>query len=260
MKKAATKMPNTTTMRRSATKRSSLSSAEQKQKLISSVLITLLGLGGSVFFGLQVLASPAKPAIIVQAAQKQKVFAPAVSQFLLASEPTRVRISSINVNAPLVAVAQKSNGSIEVPAPLDTAGWYSQGPTPGEAGPAVLVGHLDNIHGGAVFWHVPELVPGQIIEINRQDGNTARFVIEKIGQFPQSNFPSATVYGHTDRAELRLITCGGEFNRLTGQYSDNIVVFASLVTEDIVKDPSASIHNLLKPTELYTPKKLDILQ
>ena len=84
----------------------------------------------------------------------------------------------------------------------------------------------------AVFWRLRELVPGDTFEIDRADGSTAKFKVDAVKQVPQSNFPTEEVYGNIDFAGIRLITCGGTFNRTTRHYSDNTIVFGSLITDN----------------------------
>jgi sortase (surface protein transpeptidase) len=126
-------------------------------------------------------------------------------------------------------VGNNSDGSMVVPADWHTAGWYEHSPTPGEIGPAVIDGHLDNVSGLAVFWRLRELTPGEFIYISRVDGTTVQFRVDSIQNYSQSNFPTKTVYGNIKYAGLRLITCGGTFNRLTHHYDQNTVVYATLV-------------------------------
>ncbi len=109
------------------------------------------------------------------------------------------------------------------------AGWYAGGPSPGDAGPAVIVGHLDGDRGPAVFWRLGQLRPGDAIVIRRADSSAVRFLVAAVSRYKRSAFPSDRVYGATGVPELRLITCGGLFNPITRQYSDNLVVFASAI-------------------------------
>jgi hypothetical protein len=201
-------------------------------ELILSLSLVLIGLAGSAYFGLRAFASPTAPTVNV--VTKKSILPPVVKRFLPRSVPTHINIPDVQISAPLLGVDKEDNGSIHVPLEDNTAGWYRQSPTPGEAGPAIIVGHLDTIFGLGVFWRLHELSPSQIIEIDREDNTRAQFVIEKIQQYPQSSFPADEVYGNTTSADLRLISCGGTFNRLTGHYSDNIVVYASLVPQAIV--------------------------
>ncbi|MFE9955701.1 class F sortase [Micromonospora sp. NPDC005299] len=145
------------------------------------------------------------------------------------SEPLRVAIPRIGVDADIVPVGTDTTGALEVP-PLDhpeIAGWYRRGPTPGEAGNAVLVGHVDSLRGPAVFFDLGRLRPGDTVEVTRADGRVAVFTVDGVGAYPKERFPTERVYGGGAEARLRLITCGGRFDPRTGSYPDNIVVFAT---------------------------------
>ncbi|WBB66668.1 class F sortase [Micromonospora sp. WMMD812] len=146
------------------------------------------------------------------------------------SEPTRIRIPRIGVDASTTALGLDKNQQIAVP-PAKLTGWYKLGPSPGEAGTAVVVGHVDaRGTGPAVFFRLGALKPGDTIEVLRKDGKTARFVVDGVARYPKKNFPSKLVYGHTGKAQLRLITCGGGYDKAAKSYKDNIVAFASLTS------------------------------
>lgn len=150
------------------------------------------------------------------------------------STPTRVRIPRIGVDAKIVPVGLDRNRELQVP-PLDKphlTGWYELGPSPGEVGNAVVVGHVDSrASGPAVFFRLGELKPGDTVEVVRADGEVARFVVDGVARYPKDAFPTELVYGPADKAQLRLVTCGGTFDRRTQSYRDNVVVFATLVEE-----------------------------
>ncbi|MGW2363299.1 class F sortase, partial [Streptomyces phaeofaciens] len=112
-------------------------------------------------------------------------------------------------------------------------GWYATGPAPGERGTAVAVGHLDTDTDRAVFWGLSQLAPNHPVEVRRADGRIAVYTVDRLRTYEKAHFPNQEVYGDRGRAELRLITCGGAFDRRTG-YAGNLVVFAHLVT---VKEP-----------------------
>lgn len=149
------------------------------------------------------------------------------------SQPTRITIPRIGVDAPTAPLGLDRNQQIAVP-PLqqaDTVGWYKLGPSPGEAGTAVVVGHVDSrATGRAVFFRLGALKPKDTIEVLRKDGKKVRFTVDGVVRYPKKKFPSALVYGHTGKAQLRLITCGGAYDKAAKSYKDNIVVFASLTT------------------------------
>lgn len=147
------------------------------------------------------------------------------------SAPTRLLVPAAGIDTSLVGVGKTLDGSIDMPNGFDIAGWYELAPTPGEIGPAVIVGHLDSIYGPAVFWNLDKLHPGDTVQVDRSDGNVATFKVNKLALFPQDNFPTQAVYGNINYAGLRLITCGGQFNYLTRHYSHNVVVYASLITQ-----------------------------
>ncbi|MFI6820471.1 class F sortase [Micromonospora sp. NPDC050187] len=148
------------------------------------------------------------------------------------SQPTRIRIPRIGVDAPTVPLGLDKNQQIAVP-PLnkpETTGWYKLGPSPGEVGTAVVVGHVDSrATGRAVFYRLGALKPGDTIEVPRKDGRKARFVVDGVTRYPKKKLPLDLVYGHTGKAQLRVITCGGGYDKAAKSYKDNIVVFATLV-------------------------------
>ncbi|MFH8468250.1 class F sortase [Streptomyces sp. NPDC017991] len=142
----------------------------------------------------------------------------------------RVRIPAIQVDAPAVPVGLDMEGWVDAPPPEDPnlAGWFSGAVSPGEKGTAVVVGHVDNRQGPAVFYGLGALKKGNRVEVRRRDGKTAVFEIYGIEVFEKNNFPGDRVYGNTGNPELRVITCGGGFSKQNG-YDGNVVAFARLV-------------------------------
>ncbi|WP_240506847.1 class F sortase [Thermoactinospora rubra] len=144
--------------------------------------------------------------------------------------PVRLIIKRLGINAPIVTVGTDKNGAIETP-PIDNPnliGWYRHGPTAGEAGPAVMLGHKDTRTRPAVFSRVGEIRNGDVIEVKRRDGTTAVFTVGGVEQIGKQVFPTERVYGDQQNAQLHLITCGGVYNRNTGHYTDNIIVYATM--------------------------------
>ena len=145
------------------------------------------------------------------------------------SNPVELRIDQINASSTLVPLGLNPDQTVEVPPvpqPLQ-AGWYKLGPTPGALGPAVILGHI-NGGGQGIFARLHELKPGDQVKVTREDGKTALFTVTKLEQVSKDSFPTQQVYGDAPAAELRLITCGGGFDRSKHSYVDNIVVFATL--------------------------------
>jgi sortase (surface protein transpeptidase) len=129
----------------------------------------------------------------------------------------------------MVELGLNRDRSLEVPEEWQAVGWYSLGAAPGQEGPAVLVGHLDSTTGPAVFHRLDELRDRDTISVERADGNAVDFTVYAVERYAKGDFPTDEVYGDTGRPELRLITCGGDFDAANGHYTDNVVVFADLM-------------------------------
>ncbi|WP_336216383.1 class F sortase [Nonomuraea sp. LPB2021202275-12-8] len=146
------------------------------------------------------------------------------------SKPLRIRIPKIRVNAPVGSVTVSKKGILGTP-PLskpNLTGWYRRSPLPGELGPSVINGHVSTKKGAAVFKRLNELAKGDQIYVYRSDGKVTRFTVSGIEQVGKKTFPTARVYGNTTNAQLRLITCGGIYNKTAHSYTDNIIVYATL--------------------------------
>ncbi|WP_158299816.1 class F sortase [Glycomyces paridis] len=154
---------------------------------------------------------------------------PAGGDWLDRSEPTRVDIDAVDVHAPLSALGLDYEGNFEVP-PMwrpHEAGWFEAGPTPGEFGPTVLLGHVDTDRSGpAVFYAIRDLEEGDAIEVTREDGLIVTYEVTGVESYPKRRLPYEEVFGVEPGPALRLITCGGEFDREEGDYAENVVVFA----------------------------------
>lgn len=144
------------------------------------------------------------------------------------SLPVHISIPSIQVEAPVVQVSKNADGSLGVPPTFDKVGWYRHSPTPGEIGPAIIDGHLTSFTGDAIFKNLNKLTPNDVIKVKREDQQVAIFRVDSVAHFRQSEFPTKQVYGNINYAGLRLITCGGAYNYLTGRYELNTVIYASL--------------------------------
>ncbi|NUK07304.1 class F sortase [Streptomyces lunaelactis] len=154
------------------------------------------------------------------------------------SAPVRLRIPEIRVDAPVMLLGLDKDGSLDVPPAADRnlTGWYKDGTAPGAKGTAIVAGHVDNARGPSVFYSLGALKKGHRIEVTREDGRTAVFTIDAIEVYEADAFPDEKVYGPRDRAELRVITCGGGFTKKTG-YQGNVVAYAHLIG---VREPTAT--------------------
>ena len=144
------------------------------------------------------------------------------------AKPTRLLIPKLGVDSGLENLHQDSRGVLVAPEYADTAGWWEKGVVPGDVGAAVIVGHLDTILGPAVFEHLKQLRPGDLIEVRMSTGRTVKFSVDGSHVVTKALFPSKEVYGATPDAQLRLITCSEPFDPVAHSYTDNLVVFATL--------------------------------
>jgi hypothetical protein len=140
--------------------------------------------------------------------------------------PASLKIPSIGVETELEHLAVRGDGALAAPADFGRAGWFSEGPAPGERGPAVIVGHVDSRDGPAVFSRLAELRPGDLVEVTRTDGSAIRFAVTETFEAAKDAFPTGAVYGPTAGPTLRLVTCTGAFDRASRHYMSNLIVYA----------------------------------
>ncbi|AGM02950.1 class F sortase [Amycolatopsis keratiniphila] len=148
--------------------------------------------------------------------------------------PTAVHIPKLGADSSLIELGLDANRRMRTP-PVTTpmqAGWYEPGPAPGQTGPAVIVGHIDGATQPGIFYRLHELAPGDRVIVERADGSVVIFVVRRTLHAPKDRFPTKEVYGRTAGPELRLITCGGSFDRAARSYRDNVIVFARLEGDD----------------------------
>jgi sortase (surface protein transpeptidase) len=152
---------------------------------------------------------------------------------LARATPVSIWIPDINVRSDLLQLGLNPDHTVQVP-PLSRdsrAGWYRYSPTPGQLGPSVILGHVDSAeYGPGIFFRLGALRQGNLVDVSRSDHTVAVFRIERVVSYPKDHFPTLEVYGNTDHAGLRLITCGGKFDFSTRSYQSNIVAYASLIS------------------------------
>ena len=140
--------------------------------------------------------------------------------------PHTIEIPAIGVEATTIGL-DLSGPEPEVPADFDQAGWYEQTRRPGEIGPAVIAGHIDSRSGPAVFARLDRLEPGDRVTVLDASGERVDFIVQRAARYPKGDLPREVFGFGQPVAELRLITCGGAFDRSTGHYRDNHVVYAT---------------------------------
>jgi sortase (surface protein transpeptidase) len=145
------------------------------------------------------------------------------------SRPVHLSIPIIGVSVPLSALTLNKNGSVNVPTNFSVPGWYNGDRSPGQKGSAVILGHVDNTHGPAVFFYLDKLKLGNRVDVTLADGRKLVFAVIGVRMYKKSNFPDKLVYGSRTYPALQLVTCGGIFDPSTGHYLSNIVVFTALI-------------------------------
>jgi hypothetical protein len=140
-----------------------------------------------------------------------------------------LRVPSLGITTAIGQLGLQANNEVQVPTSVHTVGWFRLGPTPGQIGSSVILGHVDSFRGPGIFFNIKSLSLGALIEATLADGVTAQFRVTRVVQYAKTSFPDALVYGSRAGRELNLVTCGGTFDHQTGSYESNIVVFSRLV-------------------------------
>ena len=157
------------------------------------------------------------------------IVAPPQSAAAQVARPVSLTIPLIGVKTNLITLGLATGGAMQVPSTSTVAGWFTGSPRPGAVGSSIIVGHVDSKSGPGIFFRLPELNKGDDVYIKRSDGTTAEFRVTEVQEYPKDHFPTDRVYGPTPDSELRLITCGGTFDSVTGHYLSNIIVYANQI-------------------------------
>ncbi len=187
---------------------------------------------GSLAFGLRGSDHPLPAPVASTAAKRAAVHTPTVRPVAALSTarslPVRLQIPAIGLSVSLSTLGLNSDGTVEVPDNIVQPGWFRLGPTPGQLGSAVILGHVDNYTGPGVFFDLRTLAAGDQVDVTLADGVTARFSVDSVAMYAKWAFPSDRVYQSNGVSDLQLVTCGGTFDHQSGSYLSNVVVYTSL--------------------------------
>jgi hypothetical protein len=175
------------------------------------------------------LAGPAPTARPPKALKTKEAPAKVAILATARSTPVQLTIPAISLTVSLSTLGLNADGTVQVPTDIQQPGWYGLGPSPGEIGSAVILGHVDSYEGPAVFFKLRSLVAGDIVDTSLADGVTAQFKVTSVAMYLKTNFPDQAVYTSHGYSALQLVTCGGAFDAQTGHYLSNIVAYTSLV-------------------------------
>jgi hypothetical protein len=184
------------------------------------VILTAVRSPGSAHSG------AAAPGVAVAGAPNPADSFQSVRTYAQVAAPVRIRIPAMHVDSKLIDLGLQSDGSVAVPPRTDVAGWYDGGPKPGQPGPAVILGHVDSKDGPGIFLGLHAVKAGTEIRVDRADGSSVTFAVTKVQKVAKTKFPTDLVYAPTLDPTLRLVTCGGSFDRAKGSYRDNVIAFA----------------------------------
>jgi hypothetical protein len=171
--------------------------------------------------------SMARPVTSAPAAKPASPVPPA-APVVPRSMPVTLSIPAIGVSVPVSELGLNPDNSVEVPANSQEVGWYDLGPSPGQTGSAVILGHVDTYQGPGVFFEVKSLTPGDEVSVTLANGAVAHFAVSSVVLYSKDNFPDEEVYGPHGGSDLQIVTCGGQFDQQTGHYLSNVVAYTSL--------------------------------
>jgi sortase (surface protein transpeptidase) len=198
---------------------------------VAAVVLLLVGSG----FLVHSLRGPQTPSVAslpghsgVQAGAAAKVVA-------IRSVPVSLRIPAIGVSSSLSSLGLNADKTVQVPTKFAEPGWYKLGPTPGQIGSAVILGHVDDKKGPAVFFKLRSLKAGDKVDVSLTNGTVAHFAVKSVATYSKAQFPAAKVYASQGFAALQLVTCGGKFDKATGHYESNVVAYTTLLSTTAAK-------------------------
>jgi hypothetical protein len=158
------------------------------------------------------------------------------------STPVALRIPAIGISVLVSQLGLNPDQSVQVPTDFQVPGWYELGPSPGQIGSAVILGHIDSHEGPAIFFNLRQLVVGDGVDVTLADGVVADFAVTSVAMYLKDQFPAQQVYGSHSYSGLQLVSCGGSFDSETGHYLSNIVVYTSLVRTTPPVPANAALH------------------
>ena len=110
------------------------------------------------------------------------------------STPVVLSIPAIHVVVAVSKLGLNPDRTVQVPTDFQEPGWYRLGPSPGQEGSAVILGHVDSYQGPAVFFNLRSLTAGDLVDVTLADGVVAHFVVTSVATYPRDQFPAQQVY------------------------------------------------------------------
>jgi sortase (surface protein transpeptidase) len=191
--------------------------------------VLLLALAGGLAFHLQDQPRSLPPPVAAAPSPPAATPTPSATPAIARSAPVSLRIPAIGLTVSVIKLGLNPDHAIQLP-DFHHAGWYKLGPSPGQPGSAVIIGHVDTHLGPAVFYNLRTLRPGNRIIVTLADGVTVRFAVLRVAMYLKTSFPTSLVYDPHGYSALQLVTCGGDFDSATGHYLSNVVVYSAIIS------------------------------
>jgi sortase (surface protein transpeptidase) len=205
------------------------SNTRLRRRLWWCVAAAALAIGVVAFLGTLPKSDPAM-LVLSHATSTPKLVPSTKTLSITRSRPVTLTIPVLGIHTVVGTLGLQPDHQVMVPTSTHVVGWYDDGPTPGQVGSAVILGHVDSYLGPGTFFYLKNMKAGNSIVVTLTDGATAHFVVTNVVQYAKAAFPDQLVYGSHGVSSLQLVTCGGTFDHATGHYESNIVVFSRLVS------------------------------
>ena len=207
------------------------------------VVILLFTAFGCITLGLRGHQVPLPGPVALQGAPLSPVGVPAPAgseasgPVASRSAPVALRIPAIGLEASLSTLGLNPDHTVQVPTNFQQPGWFGLGPSPGQAGSAVILGHVDSYTGPAVFFRIRALHAGDQVDVNLADGTITHFAVTTVAMYDKDQFPAQQVYSARGASALQLVTCGGSFDTHSRSYLSNVVAYTTLLGTSRASQP-----------------------
>ncbi|MBC7707871.1 class F sortase [Polaromonas sp.] len=153
--------------------------------------------------------------------------------------PRQIIIPKLYVYSRVRPMGVNTKNELQAPGNIFDAGWYNASAKPGAgagSGAMVIDGHVHGPTLPGVFANLKKLVAGDTIQVVRGDGKTFTYTVVKLQNVDAANLDigSALTSAVPGQPALNLITCGGPYDKATGDYTQRTIVYA--VQSDLTAD------------------------
>lgn len=147
-----------------------------------------------------------------------------VTEYTVAADrPRYLSIERLGIkNARVLPMGINEAGELSTPNNIFDVGWYYSSGKPGSGGTLLIDGHNGGPHVQGVFKDLPSLGEGDIITIERGDGEIFRYSVVENKSIPLSNsndyMATAMKSPMPGKESITLISCTGEWSQAQSTY------------------------------------------